>query len=154
MNHQSSWVKKCPMRDRKTCFPKIFFQISCFRRRTSSPRGHGRRCRSWGQCRFGKYWRCVVGDGYGGYRGGTEIRTGCLSKCHESAATPGSRMPRLLESVIESAAKRSIIQRLKLRSCGRTWCGSSGRLAPNKSRQCRDPLPQDTVDAALHILWW
>jgi hypothetical protein len=62
MDRQSSWVKKCPMKDRKTCFPKTFFQKSCFRRHASSPPGHGRQCRSCGQCRFGKYWRCVVGD--------------------------------------------------------------------------------------------
>jgi hypothetical protein len=53
---------------------------------------------------------------------------------------------------VGSAAKRSIIRRPKPRSCERTWCGSSGRLAPDKSRLCRCPLPQDTVDAALHIL--
>jgi len=73
--------------------------------------------------------RCI---GYGGYRGVSVIRTGCLAKCHASAETPGSRMPCRRESVIESAAKRSIIRSLKPRSCGRTWCGSSGHLVPRQ----------------------
>lgn len=54
--------------------------------------------------------------GQGSYHGGSVIRIDPPAKCHAAAETPGSRMPCRRESVIEAAAKRSIIQRLKPRS--------------------------------------